>query len=127
MEKMIVSKNHNLLPAARELRRNMTREERHLWYDFLKPYPVKIYRQRIINNFIADFYCHKARLVVELDGSQHYTEEGLAYDAERTAVLAQYGIAVLRFSNLDVNRNFAGVCLMIDRTIRERMGESLHK
>ena len=121
MEKVPVGKNNNLLEAAKELRRRMTPQERHLWYDFLKTYPVKIYRQRIINNFIADFYCHQARLVIELDGSQHYTEDGLAYDAERTAILEKYGIEVLRFSNRDVDDNFQGVCLMIDMTIRERM------
>ena len=121
MEKVPMGKNNNLLDAARDLRRRMTPQERHLWYDFLKPYPVKIYRQRIINNFIADFYCHKARLVIELDGSQHYTEEGLAYDAERTEILEKYGVEVLRFSNRDVDENFQGVCLMIDTIIRERM------
>lgn len=65
----------------------MTRQERHLWYDFLQDYPVKIYKQKVIDNFIVDFYCHSAKLVIELDGSQHYTEEGLANDEERTKIL----------------------------------------
>jgi len=84
-----IKKNNKLLKNARILRRNMTQQERHLWYDFLRYYPIKIYKQRIIDNFIADFYCHQARLVIELDGSQHYTPEGQSYDKERTAVFEQ--------------------------------------
>ncbi len=114
-------KANNLLPAARALRRNMTRQEKHLWYDFLRQYPVRVYRQRVIDRFIADFYCHQARLVIELDGSQHYSDEGLAYDEARTQVLEKYGISVLRFSNLDIDRNFRGVCEMIDKVIKERL------
>lgn len=66
--------NKNLIPRAKELRKDMTKQERHLWYDFLRFYPVKIYKQKVIDNFIVDFYCHKAKLVIELDGSQHYTD-----------------------------------------------------
>ena len=99
----------------------MTRQEKHLWYDFLQHYPIKIYKQRIIDNFIVDFYCHQARLVVELDGLQHYTQEGRLHDAARTEVLEKHGIYVLRFLNKDVDKNFEGVCYMIDKTIRERM------
>jgi len=73
MEQIPLKKNNKLLNIARILRRNMTRQEKHLWYDFLRHYPVKIYKQRIIDNFIADFYCHSALLIIELDGSQHYT------------------------------------------------------
>ena len=124
MEKTPVIKNNNLLDAARNLRRNMTLQERHLWYDFLREYPVKIYRQRIINNYIADFYCHSARLVIELDGTQHNEEDALVYDEERTKVFEKYGIAVLRFSNFDVNENFSFVCHTIDKVIKERI-ESL--
>ena len=102
----------------------MTRQEKHLWYDFLRYYPIKIYKQRIIDNFIADFYCHQARLVIELDGSQHYTVQGKAHDEARTEILERYGLHVLRFSNKDVDDNFEGVCYMIDKTIRERI-ESL--
>ena len=102
----------------------MTRQEKHLWYDFLRYYPVKIYKQRIIDNFIADFYCHNARLIIELDGSQHYTNQGKARDETRTEILEKYGIYVLRFSNKDVDENFYGVCRMIDRVINERI-ESL--
>ena len=99
----------------------MTRQEKHLWYDFLRYYPVKIYKQRIIDNFIADFYCHSARLVIELDGSQHYTTQGKKYDEARTEILEKYGILVLRFSNKDVDDNFEGVCRMIDKVINERI------
>ena len=119
MEREPLKKNNELLNVARILRRNMTRQEKHLWYDFLRYYPVKIYKQRIIDNFIADFYCHSARLVIELDGSQHYTSK--AHDAARTEILERYGIYVLRFSNRDVDKNFEGVCRMIDRVINERI------
>lgn len=120
MEKMHIPKNNNLLENARKLRREMTRHEKHLWYDFLQHYPVKIYKQRIIDNFIADFYCHSAKLVIELDGSQHYTPEGLSYDAARTEVLARYGLKVLRFTNREIDEKFEGVCYTIDKTIKER-------
>jgi len=124
MKQTPIKKNNNLLNIARMLRRNMTRQEKHLWYDFLRYYPIKIYKQRIIDNFIADFYCHQARLVIELDGSQHYTVQGKAHDEARTEILERYGLHVLRFSNKDVDDNFEGVCYMIDKTIRERI-ESL--
>ena len=115
------AKKELLLTAAKTLRRNMTKQERHLWYDFLRKYPVKVYRQRIIDRFIADFYCYQARLVIELDGSQHYTDEGIAHDEERTAIMGNDGISVLRFSNRDVDENFEGVCLTIDKTIKDRL------
>ena len=121
MEQKPLKKNNKLLNVARVLRRNMTRQEKHLWYDFLRYYPVKIYKQRIIDDFIADFYCHSARLVIELDGSQHYTNQGNAHDEARTEILERYGIYVLRFSNKDVNDNFEGVCYMIDKVINERI------
>ena len=121
MEREPLKKNNKVLNVARILRRNMTRQEKHLWYDFLRYYPVKIYKQRIIDNFIADFYCHSARLVIELDGSQHYTNQGKAHDEARSKILERYGIYVLRFSNKDVDDNFEGVCKMIDRVINERI------
>ena len=110
-----------MLGIARLLRRNMTKQEKHLWYDFLRRYKVKIYKQHVIDNFVADFYCHKARLVIELDGSQHYTKEGCAYDANRTAVPKKHGLTVLRFTNIDVNEHFESVCEMIDQTITKRI------
>ncbi len=115
-----IKKNKNLLKFAKMLRRNMTRQENHLWYDFLRHYPLKIYKQRIIDNFVADFYCHQARLVIELDGSQHYTAQGEMHDDVRTQALEKYGLYVLRFSNRDVDERFEGVCCMIDKTIKER-------
>ena len=118
-----IKKNKKLLENARFLRREMTRHEKHLWYDFLQHSPIKIYKQRIIDNFIADFYCHKARLVIELDGSQHYTPEGKSYDEARTEIINQYGIKVIRYSNLDIDQKFNGVCFEIDRIIQERIKE----
>ena len=99
----------------------MTHQEKHLWYDFLKDYPVKIYKQRIIDNFVVDFYCHKAKLVIELDGSQHYTEKGELYDIARTEILEKYNLQVLRFTNSEIDEKFEGVCYMIDQTIRNRI------
>ena len=121
MEDKPVKKNNKLLNIAKILRRNMTRQEKHLWYDFLQHYPVKIYKQRIIGNFIADFYCHSARLIIEIDGSQHYTNKGQFYDDERSKILKNFGLHVLRFSNKDVDGNFEGVCHIIDQTIKERI------
>ncbi len=116
-----MSSPEQMLHNARALRKNMTREERHLWYDFLKSYPVRIHRQYVFEKYIADFYCHQAKLVIELDGSQHYTEEGLEYDRQRTAYLESKGIRVLRISNLDVQREFRPVCDYVDRIIQSRM------
>ena len=92
----------------------MTPHERKLWYLFLRKYPVKIYKQRIIGRFIVDFYCASARLVIELDGSQHYEPQGLAYDAERSQFLMSLGLEILRFSNRDIDRDFRNVCEQID-------------
>ena len=121
---MSIPKNKALLENAKELRKNMTRQERHLWYDFLRDYPVKIYKQKIIGNYIADFYCHSALLVIELDGSQHYMAEGADKDRKRTEVLEEMGIDVIRFSNREIDENFNGVCEKIDLVIKER-GTSL--
>ncbi len=102
----------------------MTEQEKRLWYDFLRNYPVKIYKQRIIDNYIADFYCHKAGLVIEIDGSGHYTEDGKSYDKHRSARLEGYGLQIIRFSNRDVEEKFEGVCFLIDKTIKERISGS---
>ena len=112
---------HDLVVRSRELRKNATRQENHLWYDFLRSYPVRFRRQRPIDGFIADFYCEDAKLVIELDGSQHYTEQGIAYDNERSAVIEKYGLFVLRFSNLDIDKNFQSVCETIHNTVTERL------
>ena len=116
-----IKKNDSLLEFAKELRKNMTPQEKHLWYDYLSKYPIKIYRQRIIDNYIVDFYCAKARRVIELDGSQHFTPEGKYYDSIRTDVIEKYKLKVIRFSNTDVDNKFNGVCLVIDRMIKERI------
>ena len=123
MNNFKIKKNDSLLEFAKELRKNMTPQEKHLWYDYLGKYPIKIYRQRIIDNFIVDFYCAKAKLVIELDGSQHYTPDGKHYDSLRTDVIEKYKLKVIRFSNNDVDKKFNGVCSVIDRTIQERISE----
>ena len=109
-----------LTQLAQELRRNMTREERKLWYEFLCRYPLRFRRQVAFGRFIMDFYCAGVKLAVELDGPQHLTPEGLERDTERTAFLEDAGIEVLRFSNLDVIRNFPGVCEKIDLVVLQR-------
>ena len=102
--------NPKLKPYAQKLRREMTKEERHLWYDYLKSLPVTVKRQMVIGPYIVDFYIAEAKLVIELDGSQHFEEEGIAADQERDRYLSELGLRVLRYSNLDINRNFRGVC-----------------
>lgn len=91
-----------LIPRAKELRKSATRQENHLWYDFLRTYPVRFQRQKTIDHFIVDFYCASAKLIIELDGSQHYSEQGLAYDLERSAVSSKYGVTVLPLQALDL-------------------------
>ena len=88
----------------------MTKEERHLWFGFLRHCSPRFRRQEIIGNYIADFYCSKAKLVIELDGSQHYEDEGKMKDGERDAYLQSLGLTILRYSNADIHRNFSGVC-----------------
>ncbi len=109
--------NGKLLSYAKELRKEMTPEERLLWNCFLRKHPLHWYKQRTIENYIVDFYCASAKLIIELDGSQHYTEEGMEYDAQRTEVLEGLGFRVIRFSNYDVKSNFYGVCAEIDRVV----------
>ena len=115
--------NSDLTVRARELRKTMTPQERRLWFDYLRYYPIKFYRQRTIDRCIADFYCSRAKLVIEVDGSQHLTSEGLAYDRERTDILNAYGISVLRFSNTQIDRNFNSVCTEIDQVVRDRISQ----
>ena len=116
--------NADLTINARNLRKNMTKEERHLWYDFLKRYPVRFLRQKVIDNYIADFYCHSARLIIELDGSQHYEEKGLLKDTIRTEIIEQINLTVIRIPNNEVNRNFEGVCQYIDDAVKESLRQS---
>ena len=113
--------NPNIVPFAKQLRKNMTKEERHLWYDFLREYPVRFSRQKVLGKYIVDFYCSKARLVVELDGSQHFEEKGMKYDEERTSYLEKYRLQVIRIPNNEVMKNFLGVCEYIDSAVKENM------
>ena len=102
--------NEKLTGKAKSLRKNMTKEERHLWYDFLKTLPIMIHRQKVIGNYIVDFYIAEAKIVIELDGSQHFEAEGQKADAVRDEYLRSLGLTVLRYANSDVNYNFNGVC-----------------
>ena len=110
---------------ARTLRNNPTKEENHLWYDFLRSYPVRFHRQYVIENYIVDFFCPKAKLIIELDGSQHYTtDRAVDYDLKRTKDIEKYGFLVLRYSNLDIHRQFRNVCEDIDYHVQERLQPS---
>lgn len=111
--------NPRLTQNAKMLRKNMTPEERHLWYEFLNTYPVRFLRQKVIDNYIVDFYCHKARLIIELDGSQHYTDEGIKNDEERTECFEKRGLNVIRIPNNEIKNNFDGVCEYIDKAVKE--------
>ena len=115
--------NQQLVPLAKQLRKEMTKEERHLWYDFLRTYPVRFSRQKVLGRYIADFYSAEARLVIELDGSQHYEEKNREMDAERTAFLESYGLTVIRIPNNAVSGNFRGVCEYIDTAVRQSLSQ----
>ena len=108
-------------PYAKQLRKDMTPWERKLWYCFLKDYPIRFQRQKCVDQYIVDFYCFKAKLVIELDGGGHYDPIQQAKDNQRTKVLESYGLKVLRFCNLDIDRNFYGVCTVIDREVHKGM------
>ena len=112
--------NKSMKENSRELRKCMTLQERKLWYGYLRDYPYKFYRQRSIGGYIVDFYCSAARLVIEVDGGQHFEPAELDYDAKRTAFLQNYGLEVVRVTNRDVDRNLRGVCDFIDMKIEER-------
>ena len=113
--------NKDIVQIAKTLRKNMTKEEKHLWYDFLRTYPVRFYRQKVLGKYIADFYCAEAKLVIELDGSGHYTPDGKEYDEERTAFLEEYDLSVIRILNSEINENFRGVCEYIDKIVNRRL------
>ena len=112
------------IPLAKALRKNMTPWERKLWYDFLRSYPVRFQRQKAIGDYIVDFYCAKAQLVVELDGGGHYTAAQSEKDAVRTEQLETAKLKVLRICNLDIDRNFNGVCEYIDLAVRKSLPQS---
>ena len=115
--------NKQLVPFAKQLRKEMTKEERHLWYDFLRTYPVRFLRQKVLGKYIADFYSAEAKLVIELDGSQHYEDDNLEKDAERTAFLEGYGLTIIHIPNNEVSRNFRGVCEYIDVAVRQSLSQ----
>ena len=109
--------NRANIPLAKALRKNMTPWERKLWYDFLRNYPLRFQRQKAIGNYIADFYCAKAKLIVELDGGGHYDAKQSEKDKIRTKELENMNLKVIRICNLDIDRNFSGVCEYIDSTV----------
>ena len=116
--------NKKNIPLAKALRKNMTPWERKLWYDFLRNYPVRFQRQKALGNYIADFYCAKARLVIELDGGGHYTKEQARKDEQRTNDLNSMNLTVVRICNLEIDRNFCGVCEYVDRLVQNALPQS---
>ena len=116
--------NKENIPQAKALRKNMTPWERKLWYDFLRNYPIRFQRQKAIGNYIADFYCAKARLVIELDGGGHYSPEQQRKDDQRTNDLSTMNLMVLRICNLDIDRDFCGVCEYVDRLVQNSLPQS---
>ena len=119
-----MERNEKLTGNARTLRKRMTKEEAKLWYQFLRLYRPRFHRQYVIGNYIADFYCHQAKLVVELDGSQHCYPGEIEYDQRRKEYLQSQGLTVMRLSNLDVMRQFQSVCEVIDMAVKQGEGES---
>lgn len=120
---MSLDYNKSNIVLARDLRKNATPQENHLWYDFLSKYSVRFQRQKAIDKFIADFYCHKAKLIVEIDGAQHYTKNGKKNDEFRTEILEGYNLKVIRLTNLQINTDFKGVCDYIDSVVRASLRE----
>ena len=113
--------NKNNIPLAKNLRKNMTPWERKLWYYFLRNYPTHFQRQKAIGEYIVDFYCAKAQLVIELDGGGHYAQEQILKDKLRSEELERLGLKILRICNLDIDRNFEGVCQYIDTQVKQRI------
>ena len=111
----------NNISLAKTLRNNETKWERHLWYDFLADYPIRFQRQKAIDSYIADFYCHEAGLVIELDGRYHLEHETSQSDLVRQEALNAMGLFVLRFSNAQIDKSFLSVCKAIDRAVKERI------
>ncbi len=116
--------NKDNIPLAKSLRKNMTPWERKLWFDFLRTYPIRFQRQKAVGNYILDFYCAKARLAIELDGGGHYTPEQAEKDLVRTEKLNAMKVKVIRFSNLDVDCNFSGVCSCINMAVEQSLPPS---
>jgi very-short-patch-repair endonuclease len=121
---MSLPKNQNLTPVAKRLRREMTKQEKHLWYDFLRNFKYQFNRQKVIGRYIVDFYCHSARLVVEIDGGQHFEDSNLQKDNIRMRVLESYGLHIFRFTNNEVDQNFYEVCMAIQEQVELLVGLS---
>ena len=115
--------NKQLVPLAKQLRKEMTKEERRLWYDFLRTYPVRFLRQKVIGKYIVDFYCAKAKLVIEIDGSQHYEDGNMEKDAVRTAFLESCGLKVIRIPNNEFVINFVEICDYIDTAVKQSLSQ----
>lgn len=118
-KRLFTGYDRKLKARADYLRKHMTQQEWNLWYFYLRNHKLKWYRQRIIDRFIVDLYCHAAKLVIEIDGKQHYTDQGIVYDTERTQVLQGYGLKVLRYTNQQLVDNFQDVCWDIERNLQQ--------
>ena len=115
--------NKDLVERAKFLRNNMTKEENHLWYDFLQKSPFRFSRQKILGKYIADFYCAKAKIVIELDGSQHFEKETREYDNKRTEFLEKYGLKIIRIPDGEINNNFEGICRYLNEQIEQSLSQ----
>ena len=115
----MIKYNGKNIVLAKNLRKRSTPQENHLWYDFLSKYEVRFQRQKAIVNFIADFYCYKAKLIIEIDGSQHHTYVGEVKDKYRTEILNDFGLTVIRFTNTQIDNDFFGVCNYIDEIVKK--------
>jgi very-short-patch-repair endonuclease len=122
---IVIERKHNksIVPTARTLRKNMTTEERKLWYEFLREYPVKFSRQKVLGRYIVDFYCAKAKLVIELDGLQHYEDKNIEEDTVRTEYLSGFGLSVIRIPNIEIKNNFQGVCEYIIDAVEQSLSQ----
>jgi very-short-patch-repair endonuclease len=119
MRKNMLQYKNSLKPNARNLRNSATKPENRLWYEYLRNYKFRFNRQRVIGHYIADFYCQKVKLIIEIDGSQHYDVQQEDYDTKRTGYFNSLGIKVIRFTNADIMNNIEGVCEVIDLTVTE--------
>ena len=116
--------NGKNIVLAKNLRKNATPQEKHLWFDFLSKHEIRFQRQKAIGDFIADFYCHKAKLIIEIDGSQHHTNVGKIKDEIRTEKLEELGLTIIRFTNHQIDTKFRSVCNYIDEIVKASIQES---
>ena len=123
---MSLDYNKKNIILAKNLRKRATKQEKRLWYSFLCGYRPRFQRQKAIDHFIADFYCHDAKLIIELDGSEHFSDEGMQKDSLRTEILKGYDLTVIRVTNRQINTNFSGVCEFIDDAVQKALrGEAV--